>query len=102
MELCHCCITNLATYGTKQNDYFRTLQNTHVVDMNEASCANRMKEEHASTCQPTATSMLHGGCGDEPSVPSKQWSHAIRTFCETTTFHGLRNVTKPRSNRVRR
>ena len=102
MELYRCGITKLETYGTKQNDYLRTLQNTRVVDMKDASCANQKKVEQTSTRQPTATSMQHAGCGDETSVPSKQWGHAMKTFCETTTFHGLRNVTEPRSNRGRR
>ena len=98
----HCGITNTETYGTKQNEYLRTLQNTRVVDMKDASCAKQLNEEQTSTCQPKATSMQHDGCGVETSVPGKQWGHAIRTFCETTTFHGLRNVTEPRSNRSRR
>ena len=99
MELCHCGINKWETFGTKQNDSPRTLQNTRVVDMKDASCANQKKEKQTSTCQPTAASMQHGGFGDETSVPSKQWGHAVKAFCETTTFHGLRNVTESRSNR---
>ena len=72
------------------------------VDMKDASYANQKKEEYASTCQPTATSMQHDGFEDETSVQSKQWGHAVKTFCEKTTFHGLRNVTEPKSNRGRR
>ncbi|KAK2165627.1 hypothetical protein NP493_1354g00019 [Ridgeia piscesae] len=39
-----------------------------------------------------ATSLSLGDSGDKSDAESKPRSRAFTTFCETTTFHGLRNV----------
>ena len=46
--------------------------------------------------------LQHDDAGDETRESSKQWGHAFRTFCETTTFHGLRNVVGSTSHNARR
>jgi len=67
------------------------------------TAAGNQKDKSQKSDRPSmTTSLQHGDAGDETSESSKQWGHAFRTFCETTTFHGLRNVVGSTSHNARR
>ena len=44
-----------------------------------------------------SASTQHSGAGEETDGRRKRWGPALKTFCEKTTFHGLRNVTESTS-----
>jgi len=50
----------------------------------------------------TTTSRQDGDSRPEMDDESKPWGRAFSTFCEKTTFHGLRNVTDSTRNVTRR
>ena len=51
-----------------------------------------------STSSMIAASPQRCGAGEETDERRKGWGPALKTFCEKTTFHGLRNVTESTSN----
>ena len=67
------------------------------------AAAGNQKDKSENPDRPSMAPLLqHGDAGDETRESSKQCGHAFRTFCETTTFHGLRNVTESTSHNARR
>ena len=70
--------------------------------MEDTSSTNQTQETQMSGTPSVVTSLRHGDAGDETTESSKHWGRAFRKFCETTTFHGLRNITATTSHVSRR
>jgi len=70
--------------------------------MEDTSSTDQTQETQMSGTPSILTSLQHGHAGDETTESSKHWGRAFRNFCETTTFHGLRNVTETTSHVSRR
>ncbi|KAI0237642.1 hypothetical protein LSAT2_011819 [Lamellibrachia satsuma] len=66
------------------------------------SSANQMQDSQMPDKPLIVTSMQIDEAGDETGERSTQWVRALKGFCETTTFHGLRNVAESTNNSVRR
>ena len=64
--------------------------------------ANQMQYSQTLDNPSIVKSMQIDEAGDETGVRRTQWVRALKGFCETTTFHGLRNVAGSTSNSVRR
>ncbi|KAI0232388.1 hypothetical protein LSAT2_017285 [Lamellibrachia satsuma] len=66
------------------------------------SSANQMQDCQTPDNPLKEKSMQTYGAGEEKGERSTQWVRALKGFCETTTFQGLRNVAESTSNSVLR
>ena len=64
--------------------------------------ANEMQDSQTPDNPLIVKSMQIIEARDEKDERSTQWVRALKGFCETTTFHGLRNVAESTRNSVRR
>ena len=60
-----------------------------------------LEARKASILPDQATPRQQGVTKADMSVAIERWEHSFNTFCETTTFHGLRNVVT-KNNSARR
>ena len=89
-------VCNDVTYNVVYCDMY------FLVPMKGTSSANQMQDSQMPDNPLIVKSMQIGEAEDETGERSKQWVRALKGFCETTTFHGLRNVAEPTSSLARR
>ena len=73
-----------------------------VVVVKGTHSANQMQDSQTPDNPLIVKSMVIDEAGDETGERSTEWVRALKGFCETTTFRGLRNVAGSTSNSVRR
>ena len=73
-----------------------------LIPVKGTSSANEMPDSQSPDSPLMMSSLSLGDSGDKSHAESKPRSHAFTTFCETTTFHGLRNVAESSSNVTRK
>ena len=60
-----------------------------------------LQEARKASILPGMVTPRQGVSKADMSVAMERWGHSFNTFCETTTFHGMRNVVT-KNNSVRR